>query len=417
MYRRWISRLQIPLAAFAADERGGVAVYAAIAMPLVLGSIGLGVDVGLAYSLRQEAQHQADAAAMAAALEIASGKTTDEAQAAAEDDAADNGWLESRGDTIAVTSPPTAGPFAGDATAAEVQVTRPVQLSFVRFVGADSDITVSARAVARLVRPEACVWSLEPIETGIEITGTAQVELNCGVYSRSTSGEAIDQNGTSCLTATSVVTAGGTSGTCINPTPRNGAAQIDDPLGGLPVPSTATSCDHPNKVQISNGNVTLNPGVYCGGIKITGGKVTFNPGVYVLRGEDFAASGNSQIYGTGVTFYLTSRNGKYASLDLTATVMHLSAPTSGANKGVLFFQDRTAPTTLVNKLAGTADMKMDGIVYMPTTQLHYRGGSSSTAPASFLVARKVRFVGNSYVSSGGSSIDLPSGLTTVSLVE
>ncbi len=159
-------------------------------------------------------------------------------------------WLESRGDTIAVTSPPTAGAFAGDATAAEVQITRPVQLSFVRFVGADSDITVSARAVARLVRPEACVWSLEPIEIGVELTGTAQVELNCGVYARSTSGEAIDQNGTSCLTATSVVTAGGTSGACIHPTPRSGAAQIDDPLGGLPVPSTATSCDHPNKVQI-----------------------------------------------------------------------------------------------------------------------------------------------------------------------
>jgi hypothetical protein len=97
--------------------------------------------------------------------------------------------------------------------------------------------------------------------------------------------------------------------------------------------------------------------------------------------------------------------------------MELSAPTSGPNKGVLFFQDRNAPTTLVNKLAGTATMQMNGIVYMPTTQLDYRGGSSSSAPASFLVARKIRFVGNSYVSSGGSSIQLPSGLTTVSLVE
>ena len=153
---RWLS----------ADERGGAAVYAAIAMPLLLGSVGLGIDVGLAYSSRQATQHQADAGAMAAALEIANGKTTDEVEAAAQDDAEGNGWLESRGDTIAVTSPPTAGTFAGDATAAEVQITRPVQLSFVRFVGADSDITVSARAVARLVRPEACVWSLEPIEIG-----------------------------------------------------------------------------------------------------------------------------------------------------------------------------------------------------------------------------------------------------------
>jgi hypothetical protein len=321
-----------------------------------------------------------------------------------------------RGDTIAVVTPPTAGSFAGDGTAAEVQITRPVQLTFVGFVGADRDLTVSARAVARLIRPEACVWSLEPIDTGIEITGTAMVELNCGVYSRSTSGEAIDQNGTSCLTATSVVTAGGTSGTCIKPTPRNGAAQIDDPLGGLPVPSKATSCNVTKK--IINSDETLNPGVYCEGITITGNtKVTFNPGVYVIRGGEFSATGNSELYGSEVTFYLAERNGDYATLDVEAAVMELSAPTSGPNKGVLFFQDRNAPTTLLNKITGNADMQMNGIIYMPTTELAYRGGSSSTSAASFLVARKVSFTGNSYVSSGGSSIQLPSGLTTVSLVE
>ena len=35
--------------------------------------------------------------------------------------------------------------------------------------------------------------------------------------------------------------------------------------------------------------------------------------------------------------------------------MDLSAPTSGPNKGVLLFQDRNAPTTLINKVVGNAD--------------------------------------------------------------
>ena len=291
MLRDRVTRLSDSLHFLLADERGGVAVYAAIAMPLLLGSVGLGVDVGLAYSSRQAAQHQADAAVMAAALEIARGKTTDEVEAAAQDDAEDNGWVEARGDTIAVTSPPTAGEFAGDATAAEVQITRPVQFSFVKFVGADSNTTVAARAVARLVRPEACVWSLEPDDTGIEITGGAEVDLNCGVYARSDDPLAIDQNGTSCLTATSVVTAGGTSGTCIEPTPRNGAAQIDDPLAGLPVPSTATSCDFANTEKTQNGEERwYEPGVYCKGIKITGGISKFKPGTYVIRGDEFSVT-------------------------------------------------------------------------------------------------------------------------------
>jgi hypothetical protein len=208
MWQKRARHLSKALETVVADERGGVAVYAAIAMPLLLGSVGLGVDVGLAYSSRQTAQHQADAGAMAAALVLAKGKTTDEVEAAATSDAGHNGFVAARGDTIAVNMPPTTGAFTSDSTAVEVLVSRPVQLRFAGFAGADTDASVSARAVARLVRPEACVWSLEPIDTGIEITGTAQVELNCGVYSRSTSGEAIDQNGTSCLTATSVVTAG-----------------------------------------------------------------------------------------------------------------------------------------------------------------------------------------------------------------
>ena len=60
MDRGNLTRALARLAAFAFDEGGGVAVYAAIAMPLLLGSVGMGVDVGLAYSSRQAAQNQAD---------------------------------------------------------------------------------------------------------------------------------------------------------------------------------------------------------------------------------------------------------------------------------------------------------------------------------------------------------------------
>jgi hypothetical protein len=84
--------------------------------------------------------------------------------------------------------------------------------------------------VARHLRTEACVWALETVSTGVSLTGTADVSLNCGVYARSTGGGAVTQKGTSCLTATSVVVAGGTIGSCIKPTPRSDAAQLDDPL-------------------------------------------------------------------------------------------------------------------------------------------------------------------------------------------
>src|SRR3954452_7110118 len=120
MWRDRVSGARGVLECLLGDERGGVAIYAALVMPLLLGSIGLGVDVGLAYSSRQTAQHQADAGAMAAALEVAKGKTTAQVKAAATISAQANGFTEAHGDVMSVQSPPTTGAFAGNATAAEV---------------------------------------------------------------------------------------------------------------------------------------------------------------------------------------------------------------------------------------------------------------------------------------------------------
>ena len=36
--------------------------------------------------------------------------------------------------------------------------------------------------------------------------------------------------------------------------------------------------------------------------------------MHVIRGNASRASGNSEIYGTDVTFYLTERNGSYTGL-------------------------------------------------------------------------------------------------------
>jgi hypothetical protein len=157
--------------------------------------------------------------------------------------------------------------------------------------------------------------------------------------------------------------------------------------------------------------------VYCGGIQITGNaKVQFEPGLYTLRGGEFSAGGSSELTGDEVTFFLTNDGADFATLNLTSTVLDFSPPTSGLYKGILYYQDRDAPNTVTNILAGNGVVNFSGIVYMPSGQLDFRGGSSSASLDMFLVARKLRFVGNSYISTGGASIQ-PSGLTSVSLVE
>jgi len=58
------------------------------------------------------------------------------------------------------------------------------------------------------------------------------------------------------------------------------------------------------KVVFSPSSPTT-PLVFCGGLNITSGNVYLNPGIYVMDGGGFTASGNAAIYGQGVTIYVT----------------------------------------------------------------------------------------------------------------
>ena len=62
-----------PIEAFARlwkDKRGGVMIYTAIALPVLLGVSGMSVDIGSWYADRRAAQVVADAGALAGAVEI-----------------------------------------------------------------------------------------------------------------------------------------------------------------------------------------------------------------------------------------------------------------------------------------------------------------------------------------------------------
>jgi len=64
------------------SERGNVALLSALAMPVVLGSLGLGAEVASWYGGKRSLQNAADSAAVAAATN-ASGSYVDEARAVA----------------------------------------------------------------------------------------------------------------------------------------------------------------------------------------------------------------------------------------------------------------------------------------------------------------------------------------------
>ena len=392
------------------NDRGAIIAPLAIMMPILLGMAGLGIDIGNWYNGKRQAQAAADAAARAGALEMVRNGSESVIRIAAKEDAQSYGYGNA---DIDINMPPLAGPYAGDGFAVEAVIHHHAESYFAQALF-NLDVTVEARAVAKAVEMDTCVWALEETDTGITINGTADVVLDCGIFANSTNSIALDQVGSSCVTASSIRVVGGHAGTCLDPEPLT-AYPYPDPFADLNPPSYG-SCDHNGKVKVNGGNVTLEPGVYCKGIDVVGGAhVTFNAGEYIFKGGSIKFSGGSSLEGDDVVFYLTDGAGGHAELDITATTIDLSAPTSGDLEGILFFQDRTAPTTTTNKITGNASVELDGALYFPTAMLDFAGTSSSAIPSPMIVAREIRFTGTT--SLGGNGADPPIMMVQAELVE
>lgn len=392
------------------NERGAIIAPLAIMMPILLGMAGLGIDIGNWYNSKRQVQAAADAAARAGALELVRNGSENIILLAAKEDAEAYGF---GGPDIEINMPPLAGSYAGDGFAVEAIIQHQPDSYFAQALF-NLDVTVEARAVAKAVELDTCVWALEETDTGITINGTADVVLDCGIFANSTNSVAIDQVGSSCVTASSIRVVGGYAGTCLNPEPL-AAYHYPDPLADLDPPSYS-GCDHSSRVKINGGNVMLMPGVYCKGVDVAGGAhVTFSSGEYVFKGGRIKVAGGSSLEGDDVVFYLTDGVGGHAELDITATTINFSAPTSGDFEGILFFQDRAAPTTKTNKISGNASVELDGALYFPTTMLDFAGTSSSVIPAPMIVAREIRFTGTT--SLGGNGADPLIMMAEAELVE
>ena len=164
----------------------------------------------------------------------------------------------------------------------------------------------------------------------------------------------------------------------------------------------------------SNFTATLQPGLYVGGISAinSNAKITFSPGTYLLAGGGLEITGNATIQGTGVTFYNTSSSSfAYAPINISGNVTaNLSAPTSGAFAGILFFQDRSVANTPANAstIQGNSSNTLNGALYFPTTGLTFNG-NSATSGYTFLISDTLTMTGNVSATLGSNYSSLTNG--------
>lgn len=392
IHRRPASGARRLVGRFCRNDSGAIAVMVVLLVPVLVGMMGIAIDVSLWYMIKRNLQNAADAAAVSASFEIVNGNP-DGAAIAAKTDAERNGFDEADGAVLTVNIPPESGPNAGNATSVEVIITRPVPRLFSKLF-LDVDFNANARAVASAVaagEEPVCFVSLNPDDKNAIRFQSAQVQLTgCGIKVNSDDPSALNVAGNSDVTikqSTVSVTGGfnqsGNSDLTITDengdpsAPFVGTPVVPDPFADLDVPDVGSCDDGPPRTTINGGTVTLSPGVFCGGLRIQKATVFFEPGEYFIDGGDLEFLTKADIKGDGVVFFLTGDpSSEIGSLDITSGAkLVMTPPDEGKFEGIMFFQDRDAPSGDKNRIRGGAQLTVAGAFYFPAQELDISGNA------------------------------------------
>ncbi|WP_202359847.1 MULTISPECIES: pilus assembly protein TadG-related protein [unclassified Mesorhizobium] len=402
------ARIRIMATGIGRSTRANVATIFALTLPIVVGAAGFGVETSYWYYNSLRLQATADAAAYAGALEQISGSDKPTIIAAATQSAATNGLGSG---TVVVNTPPASGPNTAK-KAVEVIVAQNLNRMFTS-IFTQGQVPEQARAVALITdASKSCMTALDATASqAVLFSGNTSVKVTgCVVMSNSNASDAIKLQGSAALQVDCLISAGGVSlsnpVTTVCPAPITQALPVADPFADLPTPAASNPCQNANKS-------TLKPGTYCSGLSLSG-SVTLQPGVYVVQGN-LKINANASVTGSGVTIFMSGSS--TVSMNGNASVQ-LSAPTSGAYSGVLFYGDR-AGSSASSTFNGTADSLLTGAIYFPRQQISYLGNFSGNGGCTQVVADTIQWSGSSTINQDCTSLgmrDIPAA-QSVALVE
>lgn len=417
------------------NESGQTLIVVAIGLTAIMGFAAFATDVGVQLRQKRLAQIAADAAAVAGAAQLlnSSPAITTAGQAAVQR----NGFAAS---AVTMNDPPVFGTYAGRSGYIEAIVTQSSPTSFMNVFGIGS-MTIKARAVATLGNGSTCIYALSTSGTssapGISVDNSGEIDTDvnppgCGIQDNSNLDVDDDNGSGGCpaggggrIIAQSVGVAINSS-SCVlssdvSPAPTYGVAPVSNPLADLTPPAfNASQCTAPpaaaNDQFVSPGSATIGPtggGLVCyNGMSIGNGMtVTLNPGTYVINGS-LTIGGGTTVTGSNVTFYFPS-NGDSINI-ANGTTVNLSAPTSGSNSGMLFWQS-ASDTSAIN-LAGGSSITLNGIVYAPDAafNLSNNGGTNISLD---VVVNTLSVVGSGVLKNYQFAVGQPNPFKAVQLVE
>jgi Flp pilus assembly protein TadG len=389
-------------------EAGSAMPFIGVSFPVILGAGAIAVDLAHLSSIRGELQATADVSARAGAWQL---PDVNAAEERALDYAGRNMAASEHGDvlrepdiTFGEWDPDTRtftqtnmAPDAVRVVTRRAQANgNSVSLIFASIFG-ESIGNVSTEAIgALLANNQACVLALAGSGTGISIGGSVSINATqCGFAANSPDPDA------------SVVTDG--SSADVQLLTLYSAGGVDDPHGvinttespvvgtGRPLPNPYEERDDEIADEIANASlssthnvnskpsnsVELEPGQYPSGFSFKG-DVHLNPGVYVMSGDVSIGSG-ANVTGDDVTIIMDD-----SDIDVSGGPnVDLTAPSNGPTSGIVLARQGARSSS---DLAGNTDLIFDGAIYMPDTDLSFRGTSGDIGCLQ-LVTNTVEFSG------------------------
>lgn len=314
-------------------RRGTILVATALVLIALIGLLGLVVDAGQLMNSYRQTQNAADAAAMAAAMDLLNGSSSSTAKETGTTFVQQYNGMSSA--TVTINIPPASGYYTSSSQYAEAIISYPVSTTFIQVLGIGATQTVTARAVAGWEGNSVAAGVMQLDSTArpgvnlvgngsLKVNGTVLVNSNGGGLNQSgqpinngNSGNAVTTTGNGKIYASAFDTVGGVNNisqianydTSNSTSPlQTGVVAQPDPFQYLPAPTTANGAVATNYGAIKlagTANVTLNPGVYTSISVSSNVNVTMNPGIYVIAGGGLSMSGNATLSGSGVMIYNT----------------------------------------------------------------------------------------------------------------
>jgi Flp pilus assembly protein TadG len=397
---RWTRRL---------DEKAQALPLVILALLVLLGVIALIIDGGMAYAQRRYMQNAADAAALAGASLISKGGATDAqlvstATSYAQANKATTvsiDYVDSTGNVLAHAGQ---GSIPGSTAGLKVVASVQYSTSFARVLGiATMHISATAKAGLKPAPGTATIMALSTTAcSGLSVSGTADITATGtvtfsggGIQVNATCPTALSLGGTSHISAVGgqIKVSGGYShngNSSANPPPITGAPYMPDPLADVAAPNISSypvrhgTANSPSTLTVSpNQSVTLDPGIYYGGIS-SKGNVTMRPGVYIIAGGEFTQAAQGNLIADGVFIYVTraSPSDAFASVSIGAgSASRIRPPTSGPYKNLSIFQDRA--NTRAASISGGGDL-LGGTFYFPSASLSLGGNGALNGTAQLI---------------------------------